>query len=184
MFQLSLISLSLAHREPKTDHEREIQRSLQAAAYYVSARSIDALLSSDGFCSISPSVHLLLPNLPLRESGRGHRRSLRVGRPSAHFLASTNSLIRARTMTWHPHSTRRLSCPVSHQKKLGLRTTPAFLVSRTSCFAGQSTRFNYFAAPQSTEGPYHHPQAHYIRQHIAEYQSGLLLVSQLHPLLM
>jgi hypothetical protein len=33
----SLLSFSLAHEEPKSDEEREIQRSLQAAAYHVRA---------------------------------------------------------------------------------------------------------------------------------------------------
>lgn len=30
------ISQSLAHKHPKTDHEIEVQRALQAAAYHVS----------------------------------------------------------------------------------------------------------------------------------------------------
>jgi hypothetical protein len=35
-------------------------------------------------------------------------------------------------------------------------------------------------APEVTEGPYYHGQGHPIRQNIAEYQDGLLLVCVLH----
>jgi len=36
-------------------------------------------------------------------------------------------------------------------------------------------------APEVTEGPYYHAQGHPIRQNIAEYQDGLLLVCSLFP---
>jgi protocatechuate 3,4-dioxygenase beta subunit len=38
-------------------------------------------------------------------------------------------------------------------------------------------------APEVTEGPYYHAQGHPIRQNIAEYQDGLLLVCTILPLM-
>ncbi|KAF8656667.1 hypothetical protein AX16_002470 [Volvariella volvacea WC 439] len=155
---LSLFSLSLlllqnvsAHREPKTPQEIEVQRALQAAAYHC-----------------SPAVAEFTA-----QRKRSWAQKVLAGRPS---LPGYNDLF----TTYEEEQTidggvggeygfghaNAGSVPAADQTVLGCTPIQETKIQNNTCVL----------APEVTEGPYYHTEGHPIRQNIAEYQNGLLLL--------
>ncbi|KAF8632667.1 hypothetical protein AX17_004799 [Amanita inopinata Kibby_2008] len=126
-----LIALAAAHSTPKTEKEIEVQRSLQAAAYY---------------CAPAVAEYTAARK-------RSFAQKVLSGRPQ---LPGYEDLFRAYEDVDAGDTQSLMSCaPVRDAE-----------IQNNTCVL----------TPVVTEGPYYHKEGHPIRQNIAEYQSGLLLL--------
>ncbi|KIL64955.1 hypothetical protein M378DRAFT_77466 [Amanita muscaria Koide BX008] len=124
-----------AHNVPKTDREFEVQRRLQAAAYYCAPAV--AQFTADRKRQFTQKVLSGQPELP------GY----------ADLFTSYEDAVQSQD-----NHQELMSCsPVQRE---------SHMKNNNSCVL----------TPVVTEGPYYHKENHIIRQNIAEYEDGLLLL--------
>ncbi|KAF8154565.1 Intradiol ring-cleavage dioxygenase [Crassisporium funariophilum] len=140
------IGLTLAHHHPKTDHEIEVQRALQAAAYHC-APAVESFTASRKR-AWAQQVLAGTPGLP------GHQQ-----------LFSTETY---GDLADSPHQHSEHSSGDATDDETFMKCTPISdtHIQNNTCVL----------APEVTEGPYYHTEDHPIRQNIAGYQNGLLLL--------
>ncbi|EAU86956.1 hypothetical protein CC1G_09813 [Coprinopsis cinerea okayama7 len=135
---LAAAGSSLAHKEPKTTREIEVQRALQAAAYH---------------CA---------PAIESFTAGRKRafaQRALAGGVPGYQQLFSSDTYEDLRKQIGSSEED-------GEQELMSCSPIGETHIQNNSCVL----------APEVTEGPYYHTEGHPIRQNIAEYQDGLLLL--------
>jgi len=136
------ISQSLAHSHPKTDHEIEVQRALQAAAYHC-APAIESYTASR------------------KQAWAQQVLAGASGLPGQQQLFSAKTYSDLADSPYDPDS-----------KTVGDET----LMKCTPISDTHIQNNTCVLAPEVTEGPYYHIEAHPLRQNIAGLQDGLLLL--------
>ncbi|KAF9525712.1 Intradiol ring-cleavage dioxygenase [Crepidotus variabilis] len=133
-FLLLLPLFAVAHKEPETPQEIEVQRALQAAAYHC-----------------APAV--------------------------AEFTAARKRALRQQNIAEPPELAAQQEVFASGviDNLNGGGSDKTFLEC-SSVREGQIHNNTCVLTPEVTEGPYWHQAGHLIRQNIAEYQNGLLLL--------
>ncbi|KAK0437761.1 Intradiol ring-cleavage dioxygenase [Desarmillaria tabescens] len=135
----ALLPAALAHSNPKTDAEIEVQRSLQQAAYHCAPAV--AQFTAQRKRAWAQKVLAGNPSLPAYQD----------------LFTSYNDAIDGEKAVPGEEGQELMSCtPVTEEAKM----------ENNSCVL----------TPIVTEGPYYHLVGHPIRQNIAEYQAGLLLL--------
>ncbi|KAJ3507810.1 hypothetical protein NLJ89_g6092 [Agrocybe chaxingu] len=143
LFALLAAGESWAHRHPKTEHEIEVQRSLQAAAYHC-----------------APAVESFTAARKLAFAQRAL-----AGNPSLPGYQHLFSAETYRDLPEAPHNDNsdEIGDDETFMKCMPISDTH---IQNNTCVL----------APEVTEGPYYHTEGHPIRQNIAEWQDGLLLL--------
>ncbi|KAF8981858.1 Intradiol ring-cleavage dioxygenase [Cyathus striatus] len=143
---LALLPLAIAHKEPKNEQEIEAQRALQAAAYHC-APAIESFTA---------------------QRKRSWAQKVLAGRPELpSYLPSNQQLFTAGTYEdLSAPPAPEISANDGGEKIMGCTPISETHIQNNSCVL----------APEVTEGPYYHTEGHLIRQNIAEYQDGLLLL--------
>lgn len=152
---LPLFADVLAHKEPQTAEEVEVERSLRAAAYHV--RSL--LSVNVGSFSRLPSQCAPAVAEFTAARKRSWAQKVLAGRPE---LPGYQDLFSSGVYEDLPASN-------SDQTIMECAPVSETHIQNNTCVL----------APESTEGPYYHTEGHPIRQNIAELQDGLLLVSRI-----
>lgn len=145
---------SLAHRTPKTDHEIEVQRALQAAAYHVRhLKPLKEIGLTQEQCA--PAVESFTAS---RKRAWAQRALAGMpGVPGQQHLFSSETYADLEDKAHNEQDDTLMNCtPISDTH-----------IQNNTCVL----------APEVTEGPYYHTEGHIIRQNMAEHQDGLLLVS-------
>ncbi|KAF8626882.1 hypothetical protein AX15_004650 [Amanita polypyramis BW_CC] len=131
---LSLFTLlAAAHQTPRTEKEIEVQRRLQAAAYYC-----------------APSV--------------------------AEFTANRKRQFTQKVMTGRPQLPGYDDLFTSYEDSVSDASSSQTLMSCSPVEREPKINNTCVLTPIVTEGPYYHKEGHPIRQNMAEYQDGLMLL--------
>ncbi|KDR79165.1 hypothetical protein GALMADRAFT_243052 [Galerina marginata CBS 339.88] len=143
---LALFSQALAHREPKSDQEIEVQRALQAAAFHCAP-------AVESFTAARKQAWAQ------RVLGGG------PGLPGYQELFSADTY---KDLGDSPHNVEHAPSHDQKDDETFMKCTPISdtHIQNNTCVL----------APEVTEGPYYHTEGHPIRQNIAEMQDGLLLL--------
>lgn len=167
IFVLYFLSAVLAHRHPETDHEIEVQRALQAAAYHV-CMSFEYFLGQllKGIRQCAPAVESFTAG---RKRAFAQRAMGAAGYPSLSNIPLQGlgyQQVFASDIYADLKTDEREQPEQDQEKYMTCSPISETHIQNNTCVL----------APEVTEGPYYHQQAHPIRQNIAEFQDGLLLV--------